>query len=164
MDWSMIGAVGEVLGAAAVVVSLVYLARQVSVSNRLARAEAWRGIWNHANLTNASWGTDPEFRRVFAQVLAGATREQLSEDDRLLVGFYLLNTTNTYDQLFHEVREGVLPHRVLDEFPGAPLFVTPYYKSAWGTLRAYVSDALKGHMEERFRLVAGGQSGDSADD
>ena len=40
MNWDMVGAIGEIVGALAVVVSLVYLAGQVSMSNRLAQSEA----------------------------------------------------------------------------------------------------------------------------
>ena len=36
MNWEAIGAVGEILGAAGVIVTLVYLARQIHVSNRAA--------------------------------------------------------------------------------------------------------------------------------
>ena len=42
MQWEAIGAVGDIAGAAAVVISLVYLARQMTISNRLAKAEAFR--------------------------------------------------------------------------------------------------------------------------
>ena len=42
MNWDAIGAVGEIAGAAAVIISLVYLARQMIISNRLAKAEAFR--------------------------------------------------------------------------------------------------------------------------
>ena len=37
MDWTVVGALGELLGAVAVVVSLVYLARQVRESSRAAQ-------------------------------------------------------------------------------------------------------------------------------
>lgn len=156
MNWDMIGAVGEIVGAAAVVVSLVYLAQQVRVSNRLARAEAWRAIATSANTLNGSWGRDPEFRRVFARIFEGATRDDISEDDRFLIGFYLLSTAQSYDQLFREVQEGVLPPRVLDEFSGGPLFSTPYFRSSWHVFRNFIPRTLAAHMEERFDLGAGG--------
>ena len=43
MNWEEIGAIGDVVGATAVVVSLIYLATQVLASTRLARAEASLG-------------------------------------------------------------------------------------------------------------------------
>ena len=164
MNWDMIGALGEIVGAAAVVVSLVYLAQQVRVSNRLARAEAWRAIATSANTLNGNWGRDPEFRRVFAQIFEGATREDVTEDDRFLIGFYLLSTAQSYDQLFREVQEGVLPPRVLDEFSGGPLFSTPYFRSSWHVFRNFIPGTLAVHMEERFDLGERRTDGDKTDE
>ena len=42
MNWSAVGAAGELLGAIAVVASLLWVARQVQASNRIAQAEAYR--------------------------------------------------------------------------------------------------------------------------
>ena len=44
MNWDAIGAVGEILGALAVVGSLVYLAFQIKISNRAARQAAIREV------------------------------------------------------------------------------------------------------------------------
>ena len=42
MNWDAIGAIGEIVGAGAVVISLVYLAVQIRFSARSARSEAVR--------------------------------------------------------------------------------------------------------------------------
>ena len=42
MDWSMIGALGELLGAAAVVVSLLYLASQIKQNTAVSRSQVFR--------------------------------------------------------------------------------------------------------------------------
>ncbi len=53
MNWDAIGAVAEILGAIAVVVSLLYLALQVRQTTAVARATAFRsifdGVTNHNN-------------------------------------------------------------------------------------------------------------------
>lgn len=49
MNWDAIGAVGEILGAIAVLASLIYLASQVKASTRFARSEAeteYQVRWN----------------------------------------------------------------------------------------------------------------------
>ena len=38
MNWDAIGAIGEIVGASAVVISLVYLASQIRIQNRESRA------------------------------------------------------------------------------------------------------------------------------
>jgi hypothetical protein len=42
MNWEAIGAVGEIVGAASVVVTLVYLARQISNSNAVSAAQVYQ--------------------------------------------------------------------------------------------------------------------------
>ena len=61
MDWDAIGAIGEILGAAAVIISIVYLASQVRESNRAARNAAeteyqvrWNAMCDHMWNSNES--------------------------------------------------------------------------------------------------------------
>ena len=44
MNWEAIGAIGEIIGAAAVVVSLIYLATQIRTQNNEARLAATHEI------------------------------------------------------------------------------------------------------------------------
>ena len=44
MSWDAIGAVGEVLGAVAVIATLLYLARQIGQTNRIAKASGSREL------------------------------------------------------------------------------------------------------------------------
>ncbi len=46
MNWDAIGAVGEILGAIAVVVSLVYLATQINTSNKAVRQSSLHELMN----------------------------------------------------------------------------------------------------------------------
>lgn len=68
MDVTTIEAITQVAGLIAVVFSLIYLARQVDIANRLARAEASRTPNSDLNALNATFGTDPVFRSAFHKV------------------------------------------------------------------------------------------------
>ena len=62
MNWDMLSAVGELVGVAVVIISLLYLSRQVKMSNQLARAEAPRMPNSDLNMLNASFASSAEFR------------------------------------------------------------------------------------------------------
>jgi hypothetical protein len=62
MDWTMLGALGEFLGAIAVVGSLLYLAREVRQANRIARAEAYRSFMSGMADLISKWASDPTVR------------------------------------------------------------------------------------------------------
>ncbi len=151
MNWEAAGAIGEIAGALAVVASLVYLARQVGMSNRLARAEAFRGPNRELNVVNTGFAADPNFRAAFRQIVTGATRDQLEESERILMDFYLVSATNIQEQLVREIREGILDPGAID-FGGKGLFVLPYYRTSWPLYREYLNSAFVDDFEKRYGL------------
>lgn len=151
MNWEAVGAIGEIAGALAVVVSLVYLARQVGMSNRLARAEAFRAPNSDLNSMNAAFGIDPIFRAAIRQVLSGARRDELEPGERIFIDYYLISITNIYEQLAREVREGVLDPNALD-FGGKGLFLLPYYRTSWPLYRDYLSSTFVDDFEKQYEL------------
>ena len=66
MNWEAIGAIGEIIGAIAVLATLLYLAQQIRQSNRFAIASNEIAIRNgFATLNEAQFG-DTEIARLMA--------------------------------------------------------------------------------------------------
>ena len=152
MNWDAIGAIGEIVGAAAVVVSLIYLARQVALSNRLAQAEAWRTPISDLNSLNASFGMDPQFREAIYRVMDGAEPQDLSPEEARIIDLYLISGCNIYEQLFREVSDGVLDERALSEFAGGRMFQSPFVRANWGSMRTRLGPSFVAYVEERFDM------------
>ena len=81
MNWDAIGAIGEVVGAAATVATLLYLAAQIRRANVLATAESGRYSQQAANPTLLAMVQDPDVARVFREGLRD--RDGLSADDQI---------------------------------------------------------------------------------
>jgi len=64
MDWNAVGAVGEMLGAVAVFLTLLYLAAQIRQTNKLARFETTRELMAQFNVCNQLYATDATIRTV----------------------------------------------------------------------------------------------------
>lgn len=64
MDWNAAGAIGEILGAIAVLATLLYLAAQIRQTNTMARFETTREIMTQFNACNQLYATDESIRRV----------------------------------------------------------------------------------------------------
>ncbi len=64
MDWSVIGAVGEIIGAAGVIASLLYLARQIREARTIAQTEGVRRITLGHRELNMQITTHPELSRI----------------------------------------------------------------------------------------------------
>jgi hypothetical protein len=64
MDWNAAGAVGEILGAVAVFLTLLYLAAQIRQANKMAHFETSREIMAQFNACNHLIATDASIREV----------------------------------------------------------------------------------------------------
>jgi hypothetical protein len=151
MNWDMVSAVSEVAGVVAVVISLLYVSRQINMSNRLARAEASRTPTSDLNMLNASFGPSHEFRAALRKAIEGQERSAFGPDDRVLLDLYLVSVTNIYEQLSREVREGLLDEQSLD-FGGKGLFEMPFYRSSWPILKPFLSSSFAADFEKRLAL------------
>jgi hypothetical protein len=67
MNWDAIGAVAELVGAAGVIVSLVYLAGQIRQSTRSSRAATFHAVAAEASHLYRTIAGDSESARIFRQ-------------------------------------------------------------------------------------------------
>jgi hypothetical protein len=79
VNWDAAGAIGEVVGAAAVLVTLVYLATQIKQANNLSRFDTLKEIMNQFNHLNEMVVADPVLRQLLMKTgeLSDDEREQL---------------------------------------------------------------------------------------
>ena len=73
MNWEMISAVGQMLGAIGVIISIIYLAAQIRNQNKESRRAAMNVLTTHWSDLNKSLVDDPDFRRALASC-AGIVR------------------------------------------------------------------------------------------
>ncbi len=71
MNWEAIGAIGEVGGAIAVVVTLVYLTRQIRQSTHATGVAAYQQSQQQIYAMSVAIATDPELAEIFARAFAG---------------------------------------------------------------------------------------------
>ena len=69
LDWDMISAVGQMLGAVGVIISLVYLAAQIRNQNKESRRAAMNVLTTHWSDLNRTLVEDPEMPRIWLRAL-----------------------------------------------------------------------------------------------
>ena len=81
MNWDALGATGEIVGALAVLLTLVYLATQIKQSNDISRFNASKEIMNQFNQINRLVATDSSIRHLLMKSgeLSVDEREQLGD-------------------------------------------------------------------------------------
>ncbi len=97
MDILELGAIGELVGGAAVLVTLIYLALQVRHGNEVEKSETHRAFvsdWNRQVLMPFSGAESGPFLRR-----ANADFDGLSDDDKFrAMGFWVLHRAGTVQQ------------------------------------------------------------------
>ena len=100
MDWIAVGALAELVGAVAVVLTLVYLAEQVRNNTRMARSAATAEAVAAVREANARIADDPSVSQLFWKGLQGL--ENLSEDERGQFGIITFNLFKACEHLHYQ--------------------------------------------------------------
>ena len=100
MDWIAVGALAELVGAVAVVVTLLYLAEQARNNTRMARRAATAEAVAAIREANARIPDDLSVSQLFWKGLQGL--ENLSEDERGQLGIITFNLFKACEHLHYQ--------------------------------------------------------------
>ena len=106
MNWEAIGALGEVFGAIAVVLSLVYLGAQVRHNTRALRGSASASAVAGFRDWNANLIGDPVMTRIFRKGVEDMN--SLDEDERAQFLVIIFNFVKTYEDLHYQHAQGAM--------------------------------------------------------
>ena len=131
MVWEAIGAAGEVLGALAVFITLVFLSRQIKESNKLAKSSAATDVMNsfgevNALLTTPSMAAAMAKARVTPSAFTPAEEVQVRQLCHRVMNVYMHGETSFRNGHLDENNFAVLKRDIyplLATYPGtAPFF------------------------------------------
>ena len=149
MNWTMLGAIGEILGAAGVILTLWYLATQVKENTLASRREAMRELLNQNHSFLSQFASDPKTADVF--------RRGMLDDPNLNPGelaqfrALLLQLTYLWERLFHLDRTASLDPWVVESntVTRSEMVRAPGYRAFWQE---------RGHwVDAEFRSVIEGE-------
>jgi hypothetical protein len=147
MNWEALGAIGETIGAVAVILTLVYLAlqiRQNSRSLRLAAAHGWKSDTQDLRLTVAK---DPEMTRILREGVQDAS--SLDENDRVRFSMTLAAIFDHGQFAFERREEGLLDWDAQERFIRTYL-AQPGTQEWWKSGRAIFNDSFVKYVEEQL--------------
>lgn len=151
MDWNLIASISQLVGAAAVVASLIYVALQLRLSNALARAEAYRVVSLRVSEMTGEWAKDEDFIPVVRTTLFERTAQMddLSPDQRTKLVLYYSSSLRIYETIHRQVEAGVLDEDAYDMLGGV-MFRAPVFSDVWQSLGAAYSPDFARLIEKRF--------------
>jgi len=145
-----LGGLGEFIGGIGVIVSLVYLARQIRDSSRIERLNARYTV--SQSLTNAfsRLDDDPELNRIWIAVRDRG--EELNEEDRERLGRFLyryfgqLSLAHGFSEIDPELRGKYEP--LLMRFLEAPAV-----QSWWSRQREFIAEPFRSEVDSLLRKI-----------
>lgn len=147
MNWTMIAALGEWAGAAAVVASLLYVGHQVQQNNRIARAEAYREVTLSWARMLHLWAGDPPAAKAFLEADSGVPLADLPEDARNAYLLRYASLIRVLETIYRQVEEGIMEADALDMFAGGD---TPLFRDSWEFLRESYRPDFRAFVESRY--------------
>lgn len=151
MNWDAIGAVGELIGAAGVIISLVYLAGEIRQNTKSLRASAYDSITSHIAELNKLIITNSEVASIIEE--GDKDRSGLSKDKRKRYDAFQSIRFRHYDNLHYQYR-----HDLLEESRWQPLqnalahhLQKPGVVSSWNQYRKTLNMEFAEYVENLIR-------------
>ena len=140
LDWEMISAVGQMLGAVGVIISLIYLAAQIRNQNKESRHAAMNVLTTHWSDLNRSLVEDPDMPRIWLRALHKF--EDLDAESKLRFSAHLGRFLRFADSLYLGVLDGTLDTRLWRGYERtiADTVAYPGFQTWWVTRKHWHSD------------------------
>ena len=110
MNWDALGAIGELAGAVAVVLTLVYLAVQIKQNTLAVKTSSHHAITDSFNAINRLMASDPNLARIWR--LGTLDLSALSEDEQISFGFMNVMVMRVYETLYYQYRAGTIEEQL----------------------------------------------------
>ena len=155
MNWDAIGAIGELLGALVVVISVVYLAGQVRQNTAASRAEALRSFSIEVSNQFLAWATDERTSGIWHKIMYEQIgRSDFPPADMMTASFCIMSRLNTYDAAFRSYKEGILTEEEFRPMLTTRIWDTPFVKDSWPIYKRELSPDFVQHMENELPQLA----------
>ncbi len=106
MNWDAIGAVAEMLGAIGVIITLVYLARQIKQNSRQLMGASLIAVHEYQRSMSEELNSNPE---LFRMVIRGNNDfDALSSEEQALVAVWNLKEAGYWDMCYQLAKQGSL--------------------------------------------------------
>ena len=104
MNWDAIGAVGEIVGASFVLVTLIYLSIQIRNNTNEVQTENVHRVTDSFNELNMLVAANESLTELWCRGMADY--DDLSDTEKARFGFMWLSAFRIYDSLYYQIKRG----------------------------------------------------------
>lgn len=148
VNWEMVGALAEAVGATAVVVSLLYLGRQLREGTVQSKASAYSSVMGRTTHWLADLGRDRESSAIYLKGLSGGL-SGLDEIERVRFILLVLGLMRLLEEAFLHRHHGSFPDWSNAAVEGSitDLMVAPGFQDFWALRRHQFSSEFQGYID-----------------
>ena len=110
MNWDALGAIGEIVGAVAVVVTLAYLAVQIRQNTKAVKATSHHAITDSFNSISVLIAQDPKVGRLWR--LGNEDLSNLTDDEQVSHAFLMLAYMRVFETLYYQRKIGTMEEQL----------------------------------------------------
>lgn len=149
MNWEAIGAVGEIIGAVAVVVTLFYLALQIRQSTRMSRAQMTKDLLLASREAIMDVASNDRLAAIWAEIRPFSD-EAAARRHTFYQSFFRL-----YELQYSLAKEGLVDERIATSFMlVVRMFAaTNHFDSYWEGARKEFHEDFALYVDEQRRIV-----------
>jgi hypothetical protein len=147
MDWDAIAAAAEILAAVGVIVSLLYLGRQIRNQTLETRLTFASELVNQLNLVYSDLSTDAQLSELWVKGLQDFSA--LSPPQRARFSAFAGRLLRIVESVFHQYRWGRIDDTVWCGIDTSvkDLYLYPGMKDWWGTRAHWFSEEFNSHIK-----------------
>jgi len=147
MNWEAIGAIGEVVGAVAVLATLIYLARQIHQYTSALRSTATQAAHDQAANVYYLLCSDPEMAGIFRR--GTLAPDELNDDELARLNAFHSLTQFYLQNWYMQTRAQLMDDTLLSSWSSitAGVSATPGFRQFWEQRRHVYSPVFREWME-----------------
>lgn len=156
MEW---GALGELVGGVAIIVSLVYVGRQLKQSNSMARSVVRQEISSETNFWATSIACSPSLVEVLTKVhFEGLVAKNATATERVQMAYILTALVSQEHFAYQQWKEGNLTNQEWEDLnrSAGELHSMPYLTSIWPFVRKSFPVDFAEWYEAKYELQRAG--------
>lgn len=155
MNWEMIGAIGEILGAGGVIATLAYLSRQIRASTRATRRAAMQEVLDQSNNFLGHLGASPEMAALWIRGMRGD--DDLSAEERIQFWTQVYRWTLTLERFHHMALAGDIEPWIVENNLRIrrDIVPSPGYQAWYRERSHWLSDSFRAALEQDMAARTG---------
>ena len=149
MNWEAVGAIGEVVGAAAVVISLLYLAIQIRQSTKVSRAEMTKDLYLASRTAIMDIASNDELARISTEI------RQFESEELMRRNMFYQSFFRLYELQYNLKTQGLLDDDIARSYA---LIIqmwarTIYFEEYWARHRGEFNEAFASYVDQQIELA-----------